>query len=76
MSYEVTKTGHINEDIKYYLPVEEFALAHYRQQGYDEGIHGETSTFTTLYGLYFWDVLFLNGVPDVFRGKFQVGLQR
>ncbi|XP_026537789.1 fanconi-associated nuclease 1 [Notechis scutatus] len=51
--------------------VEELALAHYKQQGFDQGIHGEGSTFTTLYGLLMWDILFMDGVPDVFRNSYQ-----
>ncbi|XP_070618283.1 fanconi-associated nuclease 1 [Erythrolamprus reginae] len=51
--------------------VEELALAHYKQQGFNQGIHGEGSTFTTLYGLLMWDILFMDGVPDVFRNSYQ-----
>lgn len=51
--------------------VEELALAHYRQQGFDQGIHGEGSTFATLYGLLMWDVIFMDGIPDVFRNAYQ-----
>lgn len=36
------------------------------------GIHGEASTFTTLYGLLLWDVIFMDGVPDAFRNAYQV----
>nr|XP_056722111.1 fanconi-associated nuclease 1 [Euleptes europaea] len=51
--------------------VEELALAHYEQKGFDQGIHGEGSTFSTLYGLLMWDILFMDGVPDVFRNPYQ-----
>ncbi|XP_044294560.1 fanconi-associated nuclease 1 [Varanus komodoensis] len=51
--------------------VEELALAHYRQNGFDQGIHGEGSTFGTLYSLLMWDILFMDGVPDVFRNPYQ-----
>ncbi|XP_060115943.1 fanconi-associated nuclease 1 [Heteronotia binoei] len=51
--------------------VEELALGHYRQKGFDQGIHGEGSTFSTLYGLLMWDVLFMDGIPDVFRNPYQ-----
>ncbi|XP_034265304.1 fanconi-associated nuclease 1 [Pantherophis guttatus] len=51
--------------------VEELALAHYKQQGFDQGIHGEGSTFTALYGLLMWDILFMDGIPDVFRNSYQ-----
>ncbi|OCT89517.1 fanconi-associated nuclease 1 [Xenopus laevis] len=51
--------------------VEELSLAHYRQQGFDQGIHGEGSTFFTLYGLLLWDIIFMEGIPDVFRNSYQ-----
>ncbi|KAM5170821.1 fanconi-associated nuclease 1 [Mantella aurantiaca] len=51
--------------------VEELALAHYRELGYDQGIHGEGSTFCTLYGLFMWDIIFMEGIPDVFRNTYQ-----
>ncbi|XP_026168249.1 fanconi-associated nuclease 1 [Mastacembelus armatus] len=51
--------------------VEELSLAHYRQQGFDQGIHGEGSTFSTLFGLLLWDIIFMEGVSDVFRTPYQ-----
>nr|XP_020640395.1 fanconi-associated nuclease 1 [Pogona vitticeps] len=51
--------------------VEELALAHYRQCGFDQGMHGEGSTFSTLYGLLMWEILFMDGIPDVFRNPYQ-----
>ncbi|XP_066448586.1 fanconi-associated nuclease 1 isoform X2 [Eleutherodactylus coqui] len=51
--------------------VEELALAHYRALGFDQGIHGEGSTFSTLYGLFMWDIIFMEGIPDVFRNSYQ-----
>ncbi|XP_054417943.1 fanconi-associated nuclease 1 [Pteronotus mesoamericanus] len=51
--------------------VEELALAYYRRSGFDQGIHGEGSTFSTLYGLLLWDVIFMDGIPDVFRNAYQ-----
>ncbi|XP_026783354.3 fanconi-associated nuclease 1 [Pangasianodon hypophthalmus] len=50
--------------------VEELALAHYRELGFDQGIHGEGSTFSTLFGLLMWDIVFMN-VLDVFRTSYQ-----
>ncbi|XP_046721036.1 fanconi-associated nuclease 1 isoform X2 [Silurus meridionalis] len=50
--------------------VEELALAHYRELGYDQGIHGEGTTFSTLFGLLMWDIIFMN-VSDVFRTSYQ-----
>ncbi|KAM3828217.1 fanconi-associated nuclease 1 [Vipera latastei] len=60
-----------SESLTVVCSVEELALAHYKQQGFDQGIHGEGSTFTTLYGLLMWDILFMEGVPDVFRNSYQ-----
>ncbi|XP_041853921.1 fanconi-associated nuclease 1 [Melanotaenia boesemani] len=51
--------------------VEELALAHYQQQGFDQGIHGEGSTFSTLFGLFMWDIIFMEGISDVFRNPYQ-----
>uniref|UniRef100_A0A8C8VHR3 Fanconi-associated nuclease n=1 Tax=Pelusios castaneus TaxID=367368 RepID=A0A8C8VHR3_9SAUR len=51
--------------------VEELALTHYRQNGFDQGIHGEGSTFSTLYSLLMWDIIFMDGIPDVFRNAYQ-----
>jgi len=52
--------------------VEEYALSYYRQQGFDQGIHGEGSTYSSLYYLFMWDIIFASGIPDVFRCPFQV----
>ncbi|XP_075064216.1 fanconi-associated nuclease 1 isoform X2 [Mixophyes fleayi] len=51
--------------------VEELALAHYIELGFDQGIHGEGSTFCTLYGLFMWDIVFMEGITDVFRNSYQ-----
>nr|XP_020479354.1 fanconi-associated nuclease 1 [Monopterus albus] len=51
--------------------VEELSLAHYCQQGFDQGIHGEGSTFSTLFALLMWDIIFMEGIPDVFRNQYQ-----
>ncbi|XP_012867260.1 PREDICTED: fanconi-associated nuclease 1 [Dipodomys ordii] len=51
--------------------VEELALDYYRRNGFDQGIHGEGSTFSTLCGLLLWDIIFMDGVPDVFRNAYQ-----
>ncbi|KAJ4937878.1 hypothetical protein JOQ06_002508 [Pogonophryne albipinna] len=51
--------------------VEDLSLAHYHQQGFDQGIHGEGSTFSTLFGLLLWDIIFMEGIPDVFRNPYQ-----
>ncbi|NXG57705.1 FAN1 nuclease, partial [Hemiprocne comata] len=51
--------------------VEELALTHYRRNGFDQGIHGEGSTFITLYGILMWDIIFMDAIPDVFRNSYQ-----
>ncbi|NXX10320.1 FAN1 nuclease, partial [Podargus strigoides] len=51
--------------------VEELALTHYRENGFDQGIHGEGSTFLTLYGVLMWDIIFMDDIPDVFRTSYQ-----
>ncbi|NXS82069.1 FAN1 nuclease, partial [Erpornis zantholeuca] len=51
--------------------VEELALAHYKKNGFDQGIHGEGSTFITLYGILMWDIIFMDDIPDVFRNSYQ-----
>ncbi|XP_029379024.1 fanconi-associated nuclease 1 [Echeneis naucrates] len=51
--------------------VEELSLAHYRQQGFDQGIHGEGSTFSTMFALFLWDIIFMGDIPDVFRNPYQ-----
>ncbi|NXM73758.1 FAN1 nuclease, partial [Serilophus lunatus] len=51
--------------------VEELALTHYRRNGFDQGIHGEGSTFITLYGILMWDIVFMDDIPDVFRNSYQ-----
>jgi len=51
--------------------VEELAVLHYRDQGFPHGIHKEGATFMTLLGLLMWDIIYLSGVPNVFRHKYQ-----
>ncbi|XP_042330800.1 fanconi-associated nuclease 1 isoform X1 [Sceloporus undulatus] len=66
--------GDQGEDLEpstFMCSVEELALAHYKQNGFNQGIHGEGSTFSTLYGLLMWDILFMDGIPDVFRNHYQ-----
>ena len=60
-----------NNEVISYCAVEELALKHYKKCGYLEGIHGEGLTFSSLFSLLMWDVLFAN-IPDVFRTSFQV----
>lgn len=59
------------EDFKVMSGVEQFAMEHYSNEGYPEGIHGEGLTFTTLFNLLCWDVVFADNVPDAFYNHFQ-----
>ncbi|KAH0619817.1 hypothetical protein JD844_014115 [Phrynosoma platyrhinos] len=71
---EDLSVGDQGEDLEpstFVCSVEELALAHYKRNGFDQGIHGEGSTFSTLYGLLMWDILFMDGIPDVFRNPYQ-----
>lgn len=50
--------------------VEEFVLNEFSLDGWD-GIHSESSYFTTIFALIFWDLLFDLAVPDVFQTAYQ-----
>ena len=52
--------------------VEGYAIQHYStEQGWPCALHAEGSSFTTLFALLMWSIVFASGVPDVFRTKFQ-----
>lgn len=70
MLRDVTTDGIVNNVS--FCSVEEMALDYYKQQGYNEGIHGESLTFSTIFTLLMWDVIFYNIGQDVFRTLFQV----
>lgn len=53
--------------------VEGFAIYHYSNvEGWPCALHAEASSFTAMFVLLMWDVIFTSGVPDVFRTPFQV----
>ena len=53
------------------LGVEGYAIEHYmKKKGWPCAIHAENSTFSMLFALLMWDVIF-SAVPDVFRAQFQ-----
>ena len=52
--------------------VEEFVLNEFSLDGW-EGVHSESSYFTSIFGLIFWDLLFETNVPDVFQTAYQTG---
>ncbi|XP_049964095.1 fanconi-associated nuclease 1-like isoform X1 [Schistocerca serialis cubense] len=56
---------------KHFSSVEEIAIAHYRTEGYTEGLHCEGSVVTSLFALLFWDILYDTPVPDAFLSPYQ-----
>lgn len=53
--------------------VEGFAMYHYSNvEGWPCALHAEASSFTAMFILLMWDVIFTSGIPDVFRTPFQV----
>lgn len=50
--------------------VEEVVLDHYKHNGFPDGIHAEGSVISILFGLFFWDIMFMD-VPDVFHSPYQ-----
>lgn len=50
--------------------VEEVVLNHYKHNGFPDGIHAEGSVISILFGLFFWDIMFMD-VPDVFHSPYQ-----
>ncbi|XP_019849356.1 PREDICTED: fanconi-associated nuclease 1-like isoform X2 [Amphimedon queenslandica] len=55
--------------------VEGFAIHHYTGTGcWPRALHLEGAIFTSLFLLLFWDIIYTNEVPDVFRGHYQGGL--
>ena len=58
------------------IGVESFAIAHYMKESEEKwlcALHAENFTFSMLFALLMWDIIFLR-VPDVFRALFQVGV--
>lgn len=61
---------HLNNDDLSLGTVEEFVLSEFSRDGW-HGIHSESSCFTTLFSLLFWDLLFDLQVADVFQTAYQ-----
>ncbi|XP_033750613.1 fanconi-associated nuclease 1-like [Pecten maximus] len=51
--------------------VEQLVMEHYRQNGYTDGLHAEGSTVSSLFVLFFWDVIYCD-IPDAFHSLYQV----
>lgn len=56
-----------------YSVVEEYALSHYKEAGFPNGVHAEGSSYTFIFSLLFWDVIFMD-IDDAFLGPYQVGI--
>ena len=52
--------------------VEEFVKETYKYQGYPNGIHAEGSVVNTIFTILFWDIIYNDDLPDVFRTPHQV----
>ena len=63
-------SSHPSEGAVSVCSVEELVLGHFREQGYTEGLHREGTVVNTLFGLFFWDVIYAP-VADVFRSPHQ-----
>lgn len=56
------------------VQVEGYAIYHYSNvEGWPCALHAEGATFSAMFSLLMWDVIFASGVPDVFRAPYQVG---
>lgn len=53
------------------IGVEELVLEYYSNEGFIHGIHGEGSTFISLFCLYFWDEIYECDIPDAFLCQHQ-----
>ena len=66
-----SSTGHHTRTIVT-VGVEGYAIQHYNtEQGWPCALHAEGSSFTMLFVLLMWSIIFTSGVPNVFRTKFQ-----
>jgi len=55
------------------LGVEGYAMHHYSiSEGWPCAVHGEGSCFSTIFTLLMWEIIFAQGIPDVFRNRYQV----
>ncbi len=55
------------------MGVEGYAAYHYSHtEGWPCALHAEGATFSAMFSLLMWKVIFSSGVPDVFRSPYQV----
>ena len=56
-----------------FVSVEGLAMHHYSSaEAWPCAVHAEKSTFSLMFSLLMWDIIFYTGVPNVFRSKLQV----
>eukprot|EP00794_Sanderia_malayensis_P009457 gene9457-10445_t len=70
LSSEPAKNGHTDETNKIFTDVEKCALLHYKKSGYPKGVHAESASYTMIFALLFWDVIFMD-IADAFVGPYQ-----
>ena len=74
-SPSVSTAGSTRHHTRTIVGVEGYAIQHYNtEQGWPCALHAEGSSFTTLFALLMWSVIFASGVPNVFRTKFQASV--
>lgn len=59
------------ENVTVFKRVEDVAIRYYADNGYPEGIHGEGGTVASIFSLLMWDILFMDGIADVFYNEYQ-----
>eukprot|EP00343_Euplotes_focardii_P000757 CAMPEP_0205800506 /NCGR_PEP_ID=MMETSP0205-20121125/2169_1 /ASSEMBLY_ACC=CAM_ASM_000278 /TAXON_ID=36767 /ORGANISM="Euplotes focardii, Strain TN1" /LENGTH=98 /DNA_ID=CAMNT_0053063671 /DNA_START=41 /DNA_END=337 /DNA_ORIENTATION=+ len=76
----MTNLGDEFNGAKYHNPVtkevfsvEDLALHYYSTKKNYSGIHSENGLGTTLFGLFFWDIIFDDTIPGVFQTPYQNG---
>ena len=56
-----------------FVRVEGYAAYHYgSSEGWPCAVHAESSTFSAMFALLLWEIIFSPGVADVFRTPYQV----
>ena len=56
-----------------FVNVEGLAMYHYStEESWPCAVHAEKSTFSLMFTLLMWDIIYCSGIPNVFRTKLQV----
>ncbi|XP_071447438.1 fanconi-associated nuclease 1-like [Hetaerina americana] len=51
--------------------VEEAVIHHHKQLGFDKGIHAENAVSMSIFGVFFWDIIYTLDVDNVFLCPYQ-----